>query len=240
MAINEIKPADIVNKGVIGLADVPGLTTAEMQKRMDELAKDVIIPKVNELVKGVNATNESLTEVEKKLITNFVSEKSLLSVSENGKYYTIGCSDLPPCGGNGMYGYLDVTAHNHEKEKYKVIRYTPVDVNELWQNVCLNGLWAGWVRLTTNSDLIKSKYVNSKIMASTTGYKYGDSTNKYRGVLSVSVPEGGTEIIAAIPLMAYQSADASKHAPCEGSADSILVYSDTSAEYTVTYVILYK
>lgn len=60
MAINEIKPADIVNKGVIGLADVPGLTTAEMQRRMDELATDVIIPKVNELVKDANATNESL------------------------------------------------------------------------------------------------------------------------------------------------------------------------------------
>ena len=44
MAFTRITTADTTGKGVVGLPDTPGLDTAEMQQKFDELALDVIIP----------------------------------------------------------------------------------------------------------------------------------------------------------------------------------------------------
>ena len=49
MALTKILPADVSGKGVVGLADTPGLSTADMQAKFDELALDVIVPKHNAL-----------------------------------------------------------------------------------------------------------------------------------------------------------------------------------------------
>lgn len=50
MAFTRITTSDTNGKGVIGLPDVPGLSTQEMQERFDEIALEVIIPKFNALL----------------------------------------------------------------------------------------------------------------------------------------------------------------------------------------------
>lgn len=52
--IEIIKDADLVGKGVEGLPDSPGLSTEKMQEKFEEISKDVIIPKVNEIAKVIN------------------------------------------------------------------------------------------------------------------------------------------------------------------------------------------
>lgn len=61
MAFEKITDKSLVNKGVTGLPDVPGLTTAEMQAKFDELSRDVIIPKLNEIVDGLNGDEVGLS-----------------------------------------------------------------------------------------------------------------------------------------------------------------------------------
>lgn len=52
----KITSADLTDKGVIGLPDVPGLPTAEMQQKLEETARSVIVPKFNTLVDALNGT----------------------------------------------------------------------------------------------------------------------------------------------------------------------------------------
>lgn len=61
MAFEKITDISLANKGVTGLPDVPGLTTAEMQAKFDELSRDVIIPKLNEIVDGLNGDEVGLS-----------------------------------------------------------------------------------------------------------------------------------------------------------------------------------
>lgn len=57
--VNKITEADLINKGVVGLPDVPGLTTIEMQNKFEEISRDVIIPRFNELIDcTVSASDE--------------------------------------------------------------------------------------------------------------------------------------------------------------------------------------
>lgn len=50
-----IKPEDLAGKGVIGLPDTPKLATAEMQKKFEETAREVIVPKFNALAEQLEA-----------------------------------------------------------------------------------------------------------------------------------------------------------------------------------------
>lgn len=59
----EITEQDLANKGVSGLPDVPGLTTEAMQKKFDEISKELLVPRFNEMAKEVNEVNENLTEL---------------------------------------------------------------------------------------------------------------------------------------------------------------------------------
>lgn len=61
MAFEKITDTSLANKGVTGLPDVPGLTTAEMQAKFDELSRDIIIPKLNEIVDGLNGDEVGLS-----------------------------------------------------------------------------------------------------------------------------------------------------------------------------------
>ncbi len=49
MALEKITPADLQGKGVVGLPAVPGLDAPDMQRKFDEIATDVIVPKFNRL-----------------------------------------------------------------------------------------------------------------------------------------------------------------------------------------------
>lgn len=55
MALNRITAADLAGKGNVGLPDTPGLSTEAMQRKLDELALDVIVPKFNGLVDALAA-----------------------------------------------------------------------------------------------------------------------------------------------------------------------------------------
>ena len=59
MSFTKINDTDYADKGVIGLADTPGLTTQAMQEKFDEIAIDVIIPKTNNLIDELEATTAS-------------------------------------------------------------------------------------------------------------------------------------------------------------------------------------
>lgn len=60
--MDKITEQDLANRGVKGLPDVPGLTTEEMQRKLEEIAREILIPKVNELVEGLNNANSNLTQ----------------------------------------------------------------------------------------------------------------------------------------------------------------------------------
>ena len=47
MAVEIITEADLKGKGVMGQPDVPGLSAAEMQAKVEEIVRSVVIPKVN-------------------------------------------------------------------------------------------------------------------------------------------------------------------------------------------------
>lgn len=57
MAFKKISDADLKGKGNIGRPDTPGVTTAEMQRILDELPREVIIPAFNILVDGLNGSS---------------------------------------------------------------------------------------------------------------------------------------------------------------------------------------
>jgi hypothetical protein len=50
VAFTKITDEDLQNKGVIGLPDTPGLSTSEMQAKFEQTAREVIVPKFNQLV----------------------------------------------------------------------------------------------------------------------------------------------------------------------------------------------
>lgn len=54
MAFKEIAASDLQGKGNIGKPDTPGYSTAEMQRIMDEIPREVIVPAFNALVKALN------------------------------------------------------------------------------------------------------------------------------------------------------------------------------------------
>lgn len=55
MALKKITDADLQGKGNVGQPDTPGLSTADMQKKMDELPREVIIPAFNALIDALTA-----------------------------------------------------------------------------------------------------------------------------------------------------------------------------------------
>lgn len=81
MGFTRITSSDTANKGVVGLPDTPGLTTADMQKKFDEISLDVIIPKLNALM------NELESEVAASYIgatvpSGISAEKNVQSILE--------------------------------------------------------------------------------------------------------------------------------------------------------------
>ena len=48
--MDQITDQMLANKGVKGLPDTPGLTTTEMQTKLEEIARDILVPKVNEII----------------------------------------------------------------------------------------------------------------------------------------------------------------------------------------------
>ena len=66
MAFEKISEADLAGKGVIGQPDVPGLSASEMQEKIEEVVRAVVIPKVNSIIDDIVtllATKEELNDI---------------------------------------------------------------------------------------------------------------------------------------------------------------------------------
>ena len=85
MEFEKITDAELVGKGVTGLPDVPGLSTADMQAKFDELSKDVVIPAFNKLVETL--ANNSFGELLRANGFNYIKINSdnQIEVSVDGK-----------------------------------------------------------------------------------------------------------------------------------------------------------
>ena len=55
MAFRKITEGDMLGKGNVGRPDTPGVSTAEMQRIMDELPREVLAPAFNELAGQLEA-----------------------------------------------------------------------------------------------------------------------------------------------------------------------------------------
>ncbi|MBQ3499981.1 MAG: hypothetical protein IJA70_00945 [Oscillospiraceae bacterium] len=63
MALEKIKESDLSGKGVLGQAEVPGLSALEMQAAVEQIVREIAIPKINEVIEyiaGKVATQEDL------------------------------------------------------------------------------------------------------------------------------------------------------------------------------------
>ena len=54
MAFKRIEDSDLKGKGNVGRPDTPGVDTAEMQRILDEIPREIIVPAFNELVDALN------------------------------------------------------------------------------------------------------------------------------------------------------------------------------------------
>ena len=61
--MDKITEQDLANRGVKGLPDVPGLTTEEMQRKLEEIAREILVPKVNEIIENIETLNSNLTNI---------------------------------------------------------------------------------------------------------------------------------------------------------------------------------
>lgn len=76
--VNKITAEDLINKGVIGLPDVPGLTTIEMQKKLDEISIDVIIPRFNELIDNTVSASDEFSKLNTYNVGDYCIYQSVL------------------------------------------------------------------------------------------------------------------------------------------------------------------
>lgn len=66
MELNKILDSDLAGKGVLGQPDVPGLSAAEMQEKIEEIVRTVAITKINEIIDYLienGATKDDLAEI---------------------------------------------------------------------------------------------------------------------------------------------------------------------------------
>lgn len=86
MAFREILPADLSGKGNVGKPDTPGYSTAEMQRVMDEIPREVIVPIFNQLVTALNEMElENRTHNEGGCLYIRLNSDKVIETSSNGK-----------------------------------------------------------------------------------------------------------------------------------------------------------
>ena len=61
MAFKKITDADVKGKGNVGRPDTPGVSTAEMQRIMDEIPREVIVPAFNALIDALTDKTSAAT-----------------------------------------------------------------------------------------------------------------------------------------------------------------------------------
>ena len=84
MGVEKIADADLNGKGNIGKADTPGVTLSEMQRIMDEIPREVLVPKINAIIDDVN-----LKSVRAETYTKTETDTAI-----NNKMIAIGAGDM--------------------------------------------------------------------------------------------------------------------------------------------------
>lgn len=86
MTFREILPADLIGKGNVGKPDTPGYSTAEMQRVMDEIPREVIVPIFNQLVTALNEMElENRTHNEGGCLYIRLNSDKVIETSSDGK-----------------------------------------------------------------------------------------------------------------------------------------------------------
>ena len=98
--MDKITEQDLANRGVKGLPDVPGLTTEEMQRKLEEIAREILIPKVNELVEGLNNANSNLN-----VYIDYAQNFTITPNVQKGAYSYYTLDSLPTKDGYAFRGY---------------------------------------------------------------------------------------------------------------------------------------
>ena len=68
MELNKILESDLAGKGVLGQPDVPGLSAAEMQAKVEEIVRTVAITKINEIIEYLIENGATKTDLEQLVI----------------------------------------------------------------------------------------------------------------------------------------------------------------------------
>lgn len=68
MGLEKILESDLAGKGVIGQPDVPGLPPEEMQKKVEQIVREIAIPKINEVIEYIARKVATQEDLEKLLV----------------------------------------------------------------------------------------------------------------------------------------------------------------------------
>lgn len=127
MAYNKITAEDTAGKGNVGMPDVPGLSTLEMQKKLDELSSDVIIPHFNELIDEVDKNFK-----ESQLITDkaVISEKiKAIKVNADGQIeISLNGTDFVATASSG---HIIIDGDNRERPQRSRLKFTNTTVSDV-------------------------------------------------------------------------------------------------------------
>ena len=104
--MNKITDQDLANRGVKGLPDVPGLTTEEMQRKLEEIAREILVPKVNEIIENLITANKNIETLNSNLNT------ANLKLNLGGNVTSVRFATLKASGlGNIRFIYADGSCH---------------------------------------------------------------------------------------------------------------------------------
>ncbi len=104
MALKKITAADLAGKGVVGMADVPGLPREEMQYKVEEIVRDVVIPALNH-----NADNTATKEELQQAVFDAGAGDMAAAVYDTNNDGIVNSAD------NGFFTYIHTkegTVHN--------------------------------------------------------------------------------------------------------------------------------
>ena len=87
MAFEKITQQDLAGKGNLGRPDTPGVDTEEMQRILDELPREVIIPKFNALIDAMEEKELEEAVVSEEIRRLRVNGDGQLEVSYDGESY---------------------------------------------------------------------------------------------------------------------------------------------------------
>ena len=127
MAYNKITAEDTAGKGNVGMPDVPGLSTLEMQKKLDELSRDVIIPHFNELIDEVDKNfKESKLITDKAVISETIKDIKVnadgqIEISLNGTDFVSTASS----------GHIIIDGDNRERPQRSRLKFTNTTVSDI-------------------------------------------------------------------------------------------------------------